>query len=231
MIDFATEAELCASFLDAVAKQQPGLRCYAEVGGWDILVVWPDGLQMGIQAKLKLNADVVCQAVPDFWCDGQGPDFRAILVPKTSNRWGNGLCGLAERLGLVVFAPDPNGHFQTYRWSQLGSRTGWTDWNPATRVSVPTTTTDSIAGSPCPVTLTQWKVAALRVIARLEVVGTITPTIMRGCGCDPRRWISGGWLVPTEERGVWKRGDHCPRFDQQHPTAYAAALQAEREAA
>lgn len=36
---------------------------------------------------------------------------------------------------------------------------------------------------------------------------------------------------PAGEKAVWKRGDRCPNFDEQHPTAYALALEKARAAA
>lgn len=63
---FATEAELCAAFVAWVARENPDIRCFAEWCGWDILVVFPEGWQLGIQAKLRLNAEVITQATLTF---------------------------------------------------------------------------------------------------------------------------------------------------------------------
>lgn len=223
---FATEADLCAAFIAWQQKRFPDLQCYAECDGWDILVVYPDGRQLGIQAKLRLNADVILQAAPEWrWSNAEpGPDYRAILVPST-----NANSQLAERLGLLVFShydqygdhgfrPDLTPTFLT------GHSPEWLDWNPARRVTVPATATDSVAGSPCPITLTAWKVKALAVLAALEVTGSVTRERLRKAGVDPRRWFTEGWLVPGEEKGQFVRGPSCPAFDQQHPSAYAAAL-------
>ena len=59
---FASEADLCAAFLAWAARTAPGVACYAEWAGWDILLVYPEGFQLGIQAKLRLNAEVIGQA-------------------------------------------------------------------------------------------------------------------------------------------------------------------------
>ncbi len=90
---------------------------------------------------------------------------------------------------------------------------------------------DSIAGSPCPVTLTAWKLAALDVLAELATKGAITTKRIRELGVHPGRWTTARWLEPAETRGLWVRGARCPRFDEQHPTAYAAALAKAREGA
>jgi hypothetical protein len=224
---FKTEAALCATFI-AWATAGDRARCFAEWDGWDILVVLPGGLQLGIEAKLRLNAEVIAQAAPtrwDFELDGVGPDFRGVLVPEASRV----MAGLAQRAGLVVFQPSgwrpggfcpdlldyliPPGHYGD----------SWVDWNPRQRLELPPVATDAIAGSPCPVTLTHWKLGALAVLAEIEVKGAITTKRMRELGVNPSRWLSCFWLQPAEKRGDWVRGARCPKFDEQHPTAYALA--------
>lgn len=218
--EFKTEAELCAAFV-TWAKDHDGIRVFAEWAGWDLLLVFPDGRQLGIQAKLRLNADVLLQAHPDRWSwDFPGPDFRAVLVPFT-----NPMSGVAARLGLEVFSPCPWKGFSPRLEPTRGTihDGNWLDWNPSDRHELPPVETDSIAGSPCPVVLTPWKLGALEVLAELEVLGTITTKRMREIGVHPGRWTTGHWLAPGERRGLWVRGPRCPRFDEQHPTAYAAA--------
>jgi len=233
--EFESEAALCASFLAWVTKESPGVRHYAEWGGWDILLVHPKGWQIGIQAKLRLNAEVIGQAAPDdYWFvhEQQGPDFRAVLVPGL-----NPLAGLASRLGLVVFhaANYTRGAFWPDiipRWSQRGSDvvpSDWLDWNPASRHDLPATPTDSVAGSSAPVSLTPWKLRALDVLAELALKGTITAKRIKDLGVDPGRWTTYRWLEPGEKRGDWLRAPKCPAFDEQHPSAYALALEKARE--
>lgn len=226
---FKTEADLCAAFIEWAKPS--GVTCYAEWWGWDILVVYPDGAQLGIQAKLRLNADVIGQASPseyDFDSNRQGPDFRGVLVPD----YGRGpLLDVADLLGLVVFSGTSGGGFSPYLDARLRTHSTsryadapWTDWNPTHRHDLPPAPTDAVAGSPCPVTLTPWKLAALDVLAELSSRGPITTTRMKALHVDPRRWLAYGWLVPAETRGEWTRGAKCPPFDEQHPTAYALAL-------
>jgi hypothetical protein len=232
---FATEAELCAAFIAWIKHERPDMGCFAEWAGWDILLAYPDGWQIGIQAKLRLNAEVMLQAVPDRWSDGfAGPDYRAILVPAT-----NGWSALAQRLGLIVFAPDRDQYESRgiefhpalcRKWSRGSQMPGsdWQDWNPAKRLKLPPCETDAIAGSPCPVSLTPWKLGALDVLAELNTRGSITTKRIREIGIDPNRWTQARWIEPTETRGTWTLGERCPRFDQQHPTAFAAALEKAR---
>lgn len=237
---FATEAALCAAFIAWAAKQHPGVRVFAEWAGWDILLVLPEGWQVGIQAKLRLNAEVIGQAAPDSYgwdFEHAGPDFRAVLVPDQ-----NPLAGIASRLGLVVFYGRLQG-YPTEHWTffpSLGDshdyshscfNQPWFDWNPARRHALPPTATDAIAGSPCPVTLTPWKIGALDVLAEVAVSGQITTKRIREIGLNPARWLTCCWLMPGEKRGLWVRGDRCPKFDEQHPAAYALALEKAKAAA
>jgi hypothetical protein len=228
MSEFKTEAELCAAFTAWVAARRPDLKCYAECDGWDLLVVYPDGVQLGIQAKLRLNAEVIMQAVPSDWHSQHGPEFRAVLVPEERGAF----IGLARHCGLVVFAgrTDWSRHYEQFGPDLTPHNPyglPWVDWCPETRCTVPEFATDSVAGSPSPITLTQWKTGALRVLAELEVAGKITRQTMRAFRVDQRRWIQMGWLKSTETRGTYVI-DHRPPFADQHPTAYAAILSERR---
>ncbi len=238
---FALESDLCAAFLAWLSKAHPDVKAFAEWDGWDILLVYPEGWQIGVQAKLRLNADVILQAAPSVYDDGiVGPDYRAVLVPDA-----NGYAQVARLLGLIVFTPRYRDvyHGAPIRDFLPGLRDGlcdgqlsseppadWCDWNPTRRHKLPPVPTDAVAGSPCPVTLTPWKLGALDVLAELEVCGTITAKRIRRIGIDPRRWTQNRWIVPGDKRGDWTRGADCPRFDAQHPTAYAEALTKARAA-
>ena len=55
---FAKESDLCAAFLASLPE---GWTAYPETAGFDILLGREvDGFQIGIQAKLRLNAKVIC---------------------------------------------------------------------------------------------------------------------------------------------------------------------------
>jgi hypothetical protein len=229
VLPFASEADLCRAFLTWVSATAPDVTAYSEWAGWDILLAYPEGFQLGIQAKLRLNAEVIGQAAPGLYDDAGdcGPDFRGVLVPAN-----NGLSAIAGRLGLVVFAPlgyrpgdfNPDIRYEPRRSGYHGA---WLDWNPRKRHDLPPTVTDAIAGSSAPVSLTPWKLRALHVLAEIALRGPITTKRVRELGVDPRRWLENGWLVPVGERergGLWCRGESCPRFDEQHPTAYQHAV-------
>lgn len=242
-VTFKSEADLCSAFIAWAEKQ--GAKCYAEWAGWDILVVMASGEQIGVQAKLSLNDEVMLQALPSQHAHDEdpGPDFRAILVPHSADARGM----IAHRIGLIRFEALPElipmsarlrGEWtgeKTFQGNFCGSvafvdRRNWVDWFPFKRLEVPETSTDSVAGSPSPITLTPWKRDALRLLAILEVEGRIhSKRIKDELGLAPSRWMQYRWLEMHGERGFWVRGEKCPPFDKQHPSAYAAALDQARK--
>ena len=224
--EFETEAQLCAAFA-AWAKTQ-GFTVYPETEEWDLLCVTSDGLQLGVEAKLSLNAKVVTQALRGAacaWGEHRGPDYRAILVPSIGDsHFANALTAF---VGLAVLFPE---HVYRYAGEQRAhfARVGahefeLHDWNPRKRCELPAYIPDVPAGVPAPRTLSPWKIGALRVMALLELQGYVTRDDIRNCKIDPRRWCgTDHWLIADAE-GRWLLSK-APRFDQQHPDVYAQIL-------
>jgi hypothetical protein len=79
-----------------------------------------DGFQVGIQAKLKFNIDVINQALERYgtWnVAGEGPDCRAVLVPDDASQLDRiapisrsdsdqGAGAVSERIMGPTFTPD-----------------------------------------------------------------------------------------------------------------------------
>lgn len=100
--NFVNEAALCAAFISALPE---GWTAYPETAGFDILLVRAaDGAQIGVEAKMTLNAKVLLQAVEGIYSghgsERDGPDFRAALVPAGTA--GAELSSIARKLGVVV---------------------------------------------------------------------------------------------------------------------------------
>jgi hypothetical protein len=235
---YASEAALCADFIAWVTAsageyqggaQTPKWTPYAETAGWDILLVGADGTQIGVQAKMKFNMKVLHQCLPGRWASWHevGPDYRAVLIPEFDGG-AEDICGA---LGLMLFAPG------RYGWGcgrdftpglNMEHSVGWHYWSPHKRCDVPEFIPDVVAGASGPVQLTKWKIAALRVVARLELQGRISRKDFRDLGVDPRRWTGpSGWLLPADCPGEYIRGTALD-FDQQHPTVYVQVLEQER---
>lgn len=222
--DFATEAALCAAFI-AWARGR-GWVPYAETAGWDVLLVAPDGTQIGVQAKLRLNLKVVAQALDDHWAHLQpeGPDFRAVLVPW-STAVSEGAGTICAALGLQVIA-------QRGRDPDLDFCTRWHYWAPERRIVLPDYVPDVVAGSPAPVQLTKWKVAALRLFARLQIRGYLTRADFRAEHVDARRWLlPRSWLKPGPEPGTFVANDApgaAVPVSAQHPEVFPKIVEQER---
>lgn len=220
---FATEADLCAAFIAAV---RPTWTAYAETAGWDILLVAADGTQIGVQAKLKFNMKVLSQAIEGSWMawSEEGPDFRAVLVPEGG---GEDICAA---LGLQLIHARGDGRSFDPNISAKPDRFGYIDagrwhfWNPVRRHKLPEFVPDVVAGASGPVQLTRWKVAALRVFARLELRGHVTRKDFRDLGIDSRRWLGpGSWLRPGPEPGTYVAAEK-PSLAAQHPDVWPQVL-------
>ena len=209
---FASEAAMCAAFIAGLPEQW---TAYPETAGHDILLVnnSGDGCQIGIQAKLRLNAEVLCQAVRyDVSYFDEAPDFRAVLVPI------GGSAGLSElapycavtvitmRTGPQPFWPDlPGGRFDTEKWHPLCS---------TRRHTLPEYVPDVRAGSAAPLQLTKWKIGAIKIAVLLES-GPVSRATFKHVGIDIRRWIAQGWLRPGLAGFVG--GPGLPDFRTMHP--------------
>jgi hypothetical protein len=250
---YPSEAALCTRLIDCLTATG-GWEVYPETAGFDILAVWKEtGHQLGVEAKLQLNSKVADQVLPAYWsgAGGKGPDFRAVLVPCTTEA-NHGIARMLEMLGVQVLIPS-----ERYRYSsrpgdgiervtnrsaaltdqrpwhaaagslQEWGDSAWFDWNPAKRCDLPEIVPLVAAGVPAPIRLTPWKIGALKVLADIEVDGFTTAKGVRAQGVDPRRFCaSDGWLQQLGD-GKWARGS-IPAFDQQHPEAYAQVLAAAR---
>ena len=229
---FATEVDLCARFLSALPD---GWTPYAETAGWDILLVRQrDGLQIGIEAKLKFNLHVIDQALEEggggWWATQSGPDHRAVLIPDGEA----GIGAIAAYIGLTVIRVRPGAdlpksgsayHNQpVYRPALPGDPGGagdflWHEWAPAKRHALPGYVPDVRAGDSAPLQLTDWKIKALKIAATLELRGYVTRHDFAHHHLDHRRWLApNSWLKWAGDRYV---ADRLPDFRAQHPKVYA----------
>jgi hypothetical protein len=226
---FSSEADLCAEFL---AKLCDGWTAYPETGGFDILLSRDaDGAQVGVEAKLSLNAKVVNQALPKYRFDKEGPDYRAVLVPEGT---GLDMVPICAHLGITVirerayrryhragqevreirFEPElPK--IEGHSWDL----SNWHEWMPENRIPLPDYIPDVSAGNPSPLTLTDWKIRAIKLAILLET-RPVTRADFRALKLSPARWTDPwtGWLARTPAGYV--PGKHMPDFRAQHPVNY-----------
>ena len=238
------EADLCALFIQEFNKL-PDWTCYPEAAGFDILVVHSDGRQIGVEAKLSLNAKVADQILPGHYDDASerpGPDYRMVIVSKITAA-SAGIVKMLERQGVTVLLPRSNWTAEGDRYTfdlkhkllEVSGRAPFYDrymfdWNPTERCQVPIMVTNLPAGVPAPVRLTPWKESALKVIAQLRGQGFITAKQIAAHGVGVTAWTQAAstkkpaWLAKGAVRGTWIETEHLPAFDKQHPEVYALAV-------
>lgn len=218
-------------------REQRLWTIYREACGWDLLLVEENtSVQVGIEAKLCLNAKVLSQALPHHrWFESAGPDYRAVLVPGGGRNLE--LRQLCDCIGLTVlsmydmhpYSPEPEWHLHTP--SQLPDEErpeswtmeGWHWWAPAEREKLPDYVPDVRAGVKSPIQLTEWKVRAIKLWVLLDRFGKVTRGDMKALGLSPTRFTDRfhGFLTPDPSSGGYVRHDTSPDFKAQHPRNYA----------
>lgn len=218
-----SEADLCREFIAWAAPQ--GWTAYAETGGFDIVLVNSAGVQIGVQAKLRFNATLLRQIIPDRYGNvTEAPDYLAVLLPDYDPdvRTITDFCGFTffHRVGRYRLADDI-GDFSP---RIIPDR--WQVWGGEKRVELPDYVPDVAAGASAPRQLSTWKVGALRISAVLELRGYVTREDFKKFGIDSRRWVLSGWVVAEHLRKPTRylRGPKL-NFAQQHPTIYAQVLE------
>lgn len=244
------ESTLCEIFIKEF-NQIPGWTCYPEAAGFDVLVVNDDGRQIGVEAKLSLNAKVADQILPnqgdDYW-ESPGPDHRLVIVSKITDA-SAGIAKMLRRLGVKVLCPRESwtaqGYVHTFDLNHRllnaerreASDERMFDWSPSVRCRVPAIVTSLPAGVPAPLRLTPWKESALKVVVLMRKQGFITAKQIASFGIGVTAWTQPAgskksWLAKSQVRGQWVETEHMPAFDIQHPDMYAktvAEFEAEAE--
>ncbi|MEC4242144.1 hypothetical protein [Pseudomonas sp. DSV-1] len=241
------ESELCDIFIREF-NNLDGWICYPEAAGFDVLAVHQDGRQIGVEAKIALNAKVADQILPwhgnDYY-ERPGPDHRLVIVSRITDA-SAGIAKMLERQGVRVIQPrisrTVRGDEFTFQLEhQLVATENRNrvhcaepflfDWNPSERCRVPILATNLPAGVPSPIKLTPWKESALIVVALLRKQGFITSKQIAARGISAHAWTQAqtgknAWLAKGDIRGQWVETEHLPPFDKQHPDVYALAMQA-----
>jgi hypothetical protein len=232
--DFALEKDMVAAFAAALGgRAGEAWTLYHETAGFDVLAVHRDGYQVGIEAKLSMNVEVVVQALPGHHSVDTGPDYRAVLVPYRKAFKPSGLRALLPHLGLNVLsvynsypgAAEPRWMLSGYmpdEASMYHHQQEWWNWNPSQRCQVPDYIPDVCGGDKAPLALTPWKVQAIKLCVLLDRRGHVSRKDMQNLGLSPSRWTERtfGYLVP-DGGGRYSRCDRTPDFRAQHPRNYA----------
>ena len=242
---FKTEAELCQAFLSCIPK---GWVAYPESCNFDIVLAHTEtGAQIGIEAKLVLNAKVLCQVIEYRDRVAWGPDFRAVLVGRSVAE--NAV--LAAALGIKVLEVEkritsyggramtpkgtPPGEWKVkgYDWlpdfdiyrpgNSWWSARGWEDEAPEKRLALPEYVPQVAAGVPAPQKLSPWTIQAIKLCQIVQRLGIVTRFHFEDLKLSPSRWCDGHWLTKGALRGQWVAGPHFPaeRFQRAHPISWA----------
>ncbi len=198
-----SESALCSDFIEFASGK--GWRCYPETGGFDILCVATEsvrnnarpGTQLGIQAKLRANLEVVAQSLPSKWMR-QGPAHYGILVPKSTEA----LRDVAKRLDLMVFSSSSQGRFARkgydkllepiVKWPRAGAHHTEPAWVPPLHVE------GLQAGVASPSAQSPWKFAAVTLCLRALERGFVTSRDFAELKLSMTVWRAKSWIVAGE---------------------------------
>lgn len=234
-IPWKLEAEMCEAF--ASKAREAGWTVYPETAGWDLLLVGDDHVQIGVQAKLRCNLDVIAQAAEPIIRNSnrpksaRGPDHIVVLVPQATTVFHT-VCRL---LGIVVIdarrqydrrprscAYDVRLEFDAPSLNRAPLIHATRREFAGGRCRLPEFVPDVPAGVPSPIQLTDWKIKAIRMCALLRRRGWVTSADFKAADLSISRWTNGEWWLKAngEKFGRLKKyvasGRH-PLPDEDHP--------------
>lgn len=211
-----SEAELCSWFQEAA--ESAGFVVYNEWGGYDQILVRPDGIQIGIEAKLRANIVVLSQIISPRGWKSHSTQFRAVLVPKASKEF----LYVASVLRVLVFEKRMYSARYSTRYWTLPTKGDYL-WGGG--VTLPEVVPDVVGGKRSPIRLTPWKIKAIKLCNRLRKNGFVTTLDFKEEGVDATIWKSK-WLVAQGKDGrrtkyVKRSYYKDPMPDEQHPDVAA----------
>jgi len=199
---YESEAALCDAF--TVEARAEGWTVYPETSGWDLLLVRGDE-QVGVEAKLRCNLEVLCQALTPGE-HRKGPSRHAVLVPKASGH----LITLAAALGVGVASMadiarqhELDGYRKRYGMGRKTVRLfvrGSRHWDHPSPAWLPPVVPTVAAGVPSPVSLTRWRVQAIKMCILLESADYVTTADFKSLDISHTLWVERGWIVSTGKR-------------------------------
>ena len=209
---FDKETELAAHFIEEAKSY--GWIAYPETDGFDVLLVATAGVvghfeagdQIGVQAKLTPNLEVLYQSLPRK-ASWPGPTYYAALVPRATPEF----LELASQLKIKVFEATakfwPNGRYG--RSSQVEWRIGpvkafmdppklWHRHQHAKPCWFPEVQVEglAVAGAAGPKQLTPWKFKAVKLALHGLQKGYLTSRDFADFDVSMSRWVQKGWIVP-----------------------------------
>lgn len=202
---YKTENELCNVLIEYASKND--WIVYPETSNFDILLV-KNGYQIGIQAKLKDNIEVLYQAI-DYRTRhfNSGPNIRAVLVPQASTEF----LIIAKLLKIFVI----EALNQKYnRWPFYTSKTilekkinidlnnipNYLERSPKKLCWIPEVQVITPAGVKSPKSITLWKIEAVKLCILLDKNSFLTRDDFKNAKISDTIWKIKKWIVPTNQK-------------------------------
>ncbi len=203
---YESENALCMAMVEYALAE--GWRVFPETSQCDLLLVATDkvraggvkpGDQVGIQAKLRDNLEVLHQAMPRAHAS-VGPDYHAVLVVKARHHFVE----VANSLSIVVLQGTRvrgNKLVADVRGSLSGlplqKKQYYSDrlWHPEREIWTP-------PGVKSPGSISPWKESAVRLCLESLKRGYLTSQHFRQSKIkmDMRRWVENKWVIDTGEK-------------------------------
>jgi hypothetical protein len=211
-----SEVALCADAIERARKED--WTAHPEACEYDIVLVG-HGLVVGVEAKLRQNLEVLRQAAGRRRHDNT-PDYIVVLTSGHADRAFSVLCA---DLRLIHWSICP-GYESLNTLLHLLDTAGEECRCDGAPLKLPGYASNSVAGSPAPIRLTDWKLNALRMFAIIEATGVACVADFKRLRLYPRSWAESGWVQRGAERGTYVAGPRFNAIPSQHPDAYASIL-------
>ena len=220
-VPWKTEAEMVGAF--ATVARESGFSVYPETSGWDLVLVSGD-LQVGVQAKLRANVDVLAQAVDRRGLKHPGPDIRAVLVPVLVPAFVT----IAVELDVWVLpATSWTRSRADGRWGRGDLRSVLLESAPRSPRSVPVWVPPfqprMAGGVPSPSPVDAWKLGAIKLSLRLRRQGFVERSDFKEFGIK----LNSHWtrrragrpprLIASTDRGIYTMGPGTLLPDEEYP--------------
>ncbi len=205
---YTDEKELCVDF--AEHAKSLGWKVFPETSGCDLLLVAGDGVktvgvdagdQVGVQAKLKGNLEVLRQSIPGPH-QTSGPAYQAVLIPEVTPDFEY----IARELRILVFKGSTNNGWgpASKKIKGFGTSLIWVPRDLKLYYDAPLWHPDvelwTDPGVSSPKSITPWKVNSVRLCLDAIERGHVTTAHFREARISIKRWIDNKWLKDTGER-------------------------------
>ena len=200
-----TESEMTIAF--ATRAKQLGFKVYPETSDFDlVLVATPEvcefmpallaGDQIGIQAKLRANLEVLAQIAHPY-SFGQvcpqlkQPHYRAVLVQDPSSHFR----AVAANLGVVTLDADFIVHCTSAPWGKVFKSWHRRGVTAAAPLWLPHIEAWTPPGVPAPKQITEWKMKAMQLCCIGVTRGYLTKEDFADAKVAISRWHQKKWIT------------------------------------